>query len=82
MKLDKWKTDLKHSDLMGMTHLRAPKVHDNEPSSDDGQMDRDDEVDHTDEEDVAVGTAQTEGHCEFVDGELHMVNDEAECREE
>ena len=42
-----------------------------------------DEVDAGDgeEEELIASVAQTEGHCEFVDGELCMVDDEAGCRD-
>ena len=88
-KLDKWKTDLEHSDLMVATSLGLPKAapaphgevgKDDEVGEDD-EVDGDDEADDG-EENLAVGVTQTKGHCEFVGGELHMVDDEAGCRDE
>lgn len=76
-KLDKWKADLGHSDLMATTTLKTPNV-----LAPDDETDGDDKVGDVEktgdgeEEDVAVGVPQTEGHREFVGGELHMVNDE------
>ena len=103
-KLEKWKMDLKHSDLMAETlpgahEVQAPgaeagddeeeacdekagdddKEDDDDGEGDDGEGDDgegDDGEPGDGKEDVATGVPQTEGHCEFVDGELHMVDDE------
>jgi len=86
-RLDKWKTDLKHSDFMAETPPGPCEARDAEAGSNDEEIDGDkvgpgnnDEPDDDDrvgeEEDLAVGVPQTEGHCEFVGGELHMVDDE------
>lgn len=74
LKLDKWKTELKRSDLMmrlGETEATIPDDELGVEQMDDGE-----------EKDLVVGVAQTEGHCEFVDGELHMVDDEVGSEEE
>ena len=84
VKLDKWKTDLAHSDLMAMTRLEAFGTlgPDNEAGDDEAGDDEvgDDEVGGNDEaidnEEDGLGVAQTEGHREFVGGELHMIDDE------
>ena len=81
-KLDKWKTDLKHLDFMAMSPPGTPEAlvphsivgEDDEPDS--GDEASDDDADDSEEEGLAVSVAQTEGHREFVGGELHMVDDE------
>ena len=99
-KLDKWKTDLEHSDLIATTLSETPQastpygevggddeVDDNDKADNDDKVDDNDKADDNDDtrgdvdsggEDLAVGVAQTEGHREFVGGELYMVNDEDE----
>jgi hypothetical protein len=70
-KLEKWKAELKHSDLMATMHLRTPKTltSDDEVGNDemvDDEVVDDEAVDDeaVDGEDggLAVGVAQTEGH--------------------
>lgn len=80
-KLDKWKSELKHSDLMATTHLGVPRASSphSEPLGDEnGPAGDDNRADDGEEDDLAVSVAQTEGHYRFEDGELHMVDDEVE----
>jgi len=79
-KLDKWKTDLKHSDLVDIAH--NPPVPNTEVGESDEEADDDkagddegDDGEGDGEEDLAVSVPQTEGRCEFMGGELHVVDD-------
>ena len=75
-KVDKWKTDLIHSDI-GVMSVQAPKELNpeddegdpNGPTSDDDESDNDEGV---------VGIAQTEGHRVLVDGEMHMITNDGD----
>jgi hypothetical protein len=71
-KLKKWKAELVHSDLVTTTSLGTPKV---TPEPNDTV--ENDPVEDENEELLRLDIHQiTEGHCELVDGELCMVNDE------
>jgi hypothetical protein len=76
LKLEKWKTDLSHSDLTSKLHLGVQKA-----PVPNNELGDDDEADDG-QENLEVDVIQTRGHCEFADGELHMVGDEAENRDE
>jgi len=81
-RLDKWKADLKHSDLTDTTLQKAHNL----PAPDAEAGDDEEEAGHDEagdgdqaddrEGDGEESVPQTEGHREFMDGELHMVDDE------
>ena len=66
-KLKKWKVGLTHSDLVATTSFGTSNT----------ALEPDNTTEDEDEELLQLGIHQlTEGHREFVDGELRMVNDE------
>ena len=87
-RLNKWKSDLKHSDLTATTLSRtqnapAPDTEaddeeevDDDDGGDGGEVGDGDGEGDDEGEDLTVSVPQTEGHREFVGGELHMVDDE------
>lgn len=78
-KLEKWKTELTHSDSVATAaHLGVPTMStpdEKSPGDDDELAGDSDGVDNDEEEDLVVGVAQTRGRHEFEDGELHMVDE-------
>ena len=72
-KLKKWKIELTHSDLTTTASLGTPNVvleSHNTAESNDIVEDDNDELPRLNVHQI------TEGHREFIDGELHMVDDE------